>query len=214
MMKNKEQVIIVGSAGQAKVAIDIIESSGKYRVAGYTSPDRRRSLLGKPCLGSDKELPKLYRSGISRVFIALGDNRKRLALARQARAIGFKLVNAVSPAAYISPSVKLGSGIAVMPGAVINTDSVIKDLAIINTAATVDHDCLIGTACHVAPGCGLAGNVTLGQGVFLGIGCKVIPRVKIGAWTTVGAGAVVVRDLPADRLAVGVPARIIKGNNK
>ena len=37
-----------------------------------------------------------------------------------------------------------------------------------------------------------------------------IEKVKIGAWTTVGAGAVVTQDLPAGVTAVGVPARIIK----
>jgi acetyltransferase-like isoleucine patch superfamily enzyme len=45
---------------------------------------------------------------------------------------------------------------------------------------------------------------------FLGIGAKVIPGVKIGAGTTVGAGAVVIEDLPENVTAVGVPARVIK----
>lgn len=211
LMKTKEKVIIVGSAGHAKVIIDIINSAGKYQVVGYTSPEQRRPILGVPFMGQDSRLPVLYDSGISKIFLALGDNKKRLTLAKTVKAIGFELINVISPSAYISPSVKLGSGIAVMPGAVINPDSVIGDLTIINTGATVDHDCLIKPACHIAPGCNLAGNVKLGEGVFLGIGCKVIPKIQIGSWTVVGAGAVVIRDLPANCLAVGVPAKIVKG---
>jgi acetyltransferase EpsM len=34
--------------------------------------------------------------------------------------------------------------------------------------------------------------------------------VTVGEWTIVGAGAVVIADLPADVTAVGVPARIIR----
>lgn len=210
-MKTKEKVIIVGSAGHAKAIIDIIRSSGQYKVAGYTSPEQRLPLLGAPYLGQDAQLSDLYDSGISKIFLALGDNKRRLALTKTIKAIGFELINVISPGAYVSPSVKLGSGIAVMPGAVINPDSVIGDLTIINTGATVDHDCLIEPACHIAPGCNLAGNVKLGEGVFLGIGCKVIPKIQIGSWAVVGAGAVVIRDLPANCVAVGVPAKIVKG---
>jgi UDP-perosamine 4-acetyltransferase len=66
----------------------------------------------------------------------------------------------------------------------------------------------------VAPGVQLAGDVKLGEGVFFGIGSCAIPGVRVGEWTMVGAGAVVVDDLPSDVTAVGVPARMLerKGN--
>jgi len=44
----------------------------------------------------------------------------------------------------------------------------------------------------------------------VGTGASVIPGRSIGARTTVGAGAVVVDDLPADVVAVGVPARVTR----
>ena len=43
---------------------------------------------------------------------------------------------------------------------------------------------------------------------FLGVGVRAIPGVSIGADTIVGAGGVVVRDLPDAVLAIGVPAKI------
>ena len=52
--------------------------------------------------------------------------------------------------------------------------------------------------------------VTIGNNVWLGGGVIVCPGVSIGENTVVGAGAVVVRDLPADVVAVGNPARIVK----
>jgi acetyltransferase-like isoleucine patch superfamily enzyme len=42
------------------------------------------------------------------------------------------------------------------------------------------------------------------------MGAKIIQGISIGPWTVVGAGAAVVRDLPANVTAVGVPARVIK----
>nr|AEE65503.1 galactoside O-acetyltransferase [uncultured bacterium BAC AB649/1850] len=52
--------------------------------------------------------------------------------------------------------------------------------------------------------------ITIGDNVWLGGGVIVCPGVTIGADTVVGAGAVVVRDLPAGVVAVGNPARVVK----
>lgn len=52
--------------------------------------------------------------------------------------------------------------------------------------------------------------ITIGDNVWLGGGVVVCPGVTIGEHTVVGAGAVVVHDLPANVLAVGNPARVVR----
>lgn len=52
--------------------------------------------------------------------------------------------------------------------------------------------------------------ITIGDNVWLGGGAIVLPGVTIGANTVVGSGAVVTRDLPADVVAVGNPARVVR----
>jgi maltose O-acetyltransferase len=52
--------------------------------------------------------------------------------------------------------------------------------------------------------------ITVGDNVWLGGGVIICPGVSIGANTVVGAGAVVVRDLPANVIAVGNPARVVR----
>ncbi len=52
--------------------------------------------------------------------------------------------------------------------------------------------------------------IVIGDNVWLGGGAIVLPGVTIGANTVVGAGAVVVRDLPPDVVAVGNPARVVR----
>lgn len=52
--------------------------------------------------------------------------------------------------------------------------------------------------------------IAIGDKAWLGGGAIVLPGVSIGQDTVVGAGAVVVRDLPAGVLAVGNPARIVR----
>jgi UDP-perosamine 4-acetyltransferase len=206
-------VVIIGGGGHAKVVIESLRASGKAVAAIVDADPTPRSVLGVPVVGDDLALADLRGQGLSELFVALGENRLREKLGGKARDLGFTLVNAIHPSAVISPTARIGEGVAVMAGVAINADSRIGDLAIVNTGAVVDHDCVLGAACHLGPATALAGNVTLGDRAFLGVGARAIPGVTIGADAIVGAGGVVVRDLPDGVLAVGVPAKI-KGDRR
>ena len=205
-----EAVVLIGSGGHAKVVIELVHAEGKYQILGCTGLAEGGFLLGDvPILGTDTVLPTLLARGVKNAFVAIGDNRLRLRLLTQVSEVGFKLINAVSPNAVVSPSAMLGRGIAIMAGAVINASAQIGDGAIINTNAGVDHDCRIGSAAHIGPGSALAGNVEIGRESFLGIGTCVLPGVRIGNRAIIGAGSVVTRDIPDEVTAMGVPARIV-----
>lgn len=59
-------------------------------------------------------------------------------------------------------------------------------------------------------GKGLSKRVLIGDGVWIGMGVIILPGVKIGKKTVIGAGSVVVHDIPAYTVAVGVPCKPIK----
>lgn len=56
----------------------------------------------------------------------------------------------------------------------------------------------------------LTGPVHVLEGSFVGAGVIVLPGVRIGPRACVGAGSVVTRDVPADTLVAGVPARVLR----
>jgi UDP-perosamine 4-acetyltransferase len=207
-LNNREQVVILGAGGHAKVIVEILESRDDVMLAGYLSlGGEGEPLCGVQHLGDDSSLPDLYRQGVRSAFVAIGDNSRRKERTAALDRIGYRVINAISPRASISRYATLGVGIAAMPGAVVNAAATLRDGVILNTNASVDHDCVIGGFAHVGPGSALAAGVELGEGAILGTGTCVIPRVIIGAWTVVGAGSVVIRDLPGGVIAFGSPAR-------
>jgi UDP-perosamine 4-acetyltransferase len=204
---------MLGAGGHAKVCIELLRAQPRYELVGLLDADPRpRSVLGVPVLGPDDRLADLRRGGVKLGFVALGDNRARLAAAARLAQHGIALVNLISPNATLSPSAVLGRGIAVMAGAVINAETRISDLAIVNTRASVDHDGDIGEASHLCPGSTLAGRVTIGRLALIGTGSSAIPGITVGENTLVGAGSCIVRDIPANSVAFGVPARIIRAH--
>ena len=60
----------------------------------------------------------------------------------------------------------------------------------------------------------MSGHVILGEGVKIGTSAVILPGVRVGAWSIVGAGAVVTRDIPDNVTAVGVPAKVIRRHEK
>lgn len=203
-------ILVLGAGGHAKVVIELLRASGQ-EIAGLIDADATpRLVLGAPVLGDDARLEALRRDGIAHAFVALGNNALRLKIARRLQVLGYNLVNAISPAAVLSPSMTIGQGVAVMAGAIINAQARIDDLAIVNTGARIDHDCILGEASHIAPGCTLAGGVVIGPLAFLGVGCSAIPQVRVGEAAVIGAGACITSDILPRTLAMGVPARSVR----
>jgi UDP-perosamine 4-acetyltransferase len=179
---------------------------------GFLDADPARSganIHGIDVLGQINQLQKL-KSKARGAIVAIGDNRARASYAQLLRLHGLELVNAIHPRAYIASTARLGLNIVAAAGAVVGTDAQLDDCVIVNTSAIVDHECTINAAAHICPAAALAGRVSVGEGAFVGLGCRVIQCLTIGRQATVGAGAVVIEDVPDFATVVGVPARIIK----
>lgn len=82
----------------------------------------------------------------------------------------------------------------------------------------------IGNEVTITPGCRLlahdaavgyltkstrVGIIEIGDHCFIGTGTTILPNVRIGEWSIVGAGSVVTRDIPPHCVAAGNPARVI-----
>ncbi|MDQ3363864.1 MAG: acetyltransferase [Myxococcota bacterium] len=194
---------ILGAGGHAKVVIATARAAG---FADIEVADDRENRWGETLLGCTIRGPvgAVLERPDALAVLAIGSNATRYQLAARARC---ELANIVHPATVVDPTVTMGAGTVVFAGAIIQPDSRLGTNVIVNTGALVDHDASIGDAVHLAPGTRLAGSVTLEDGVFMGIGASIIPGCRVGAWATIGAGAVVINDLAAGITAVGAPAR-------
>lgn len=77
-------------------------------------------------------------------------------------------------------------------------------------AGEIGENCTIGQGVAIGYKDGSSGVPTIGNNVFIGAGSKILGRVHIGDNVIIGANSVVIKDIPSNCTAAGVPARIIK----
>ncbi len=207
------RILIVGAGGHAHVVVDILlrahAAGASEQPIGLLDDDSRlhgQRVLGLPVLGPIAHMDNVMHDAL---IIAIGDNAVRQRLFQQFRAAGRSFAVARHPGAIIAPDVPIGVGVQICAGVVVNPASVVGENVILNTACTLDHHNRIGDHVHVAPGAHTGGEVQMDTGALVGIGATIAPRCRVGAWSRVGAGAVVLRDVPAEQTVVGVPARPI-----
>ncbi len=205
-------VVIIGAGGHGKVVLDILRAVGEHTIVGFLDADPALAgsrLRGVEVLGSINLLPRLRQRKALGAIVAIGDGRVRVSYAQAVLADGLELISAIHPAAVVSPSARIGRNVVIAAGAVVAPDAIIADSVIVNTHAGVDHECEVDEGAHLCPSVALAGKVHVGAGAFLGIGARVLPCLSIGERAIVGAGAVVIRDVPPGVTVVGVPAKIL-----
>jgi serine O-acetyltransferase len=106
------------------------------------------------------------------------------------------------------------TGIEIHPGATIGHRVFIDH----GMGVVIGETAVIGDDCTLYHGVTLGGtswnkgkrHPTLETGVVIGAGAKVLGPITIGAGAKIGSNAVVVKDVPANATAVGIPARILE----
>jgi len=195
------RILIFGSGGQGKIVADILGD----RAVGFV--DENPALHGTTVLGLFvfASFADVEHDG---VIVAIGNNAMRRAMSERFVNAGERLATAIHPFTSIARSATIGEGSMISAGAIVLPNAVIGRGVLLNTKASVDHDSVVEDFVHIAPTSTVGANVRIGTETFLGLTTTVVSNITIGARVVTGAGSVVLRDLPDDVTAWGVPARI------
>ncbi|TWU66995.1 putative acetyltransferase EpsM [Crateriforma conspicua] len=201
--------VIFGCGDHANVVRTVIEAVGKYRFAGYISQER--SSVGgvrEMISGHDGDPNSWYKHGI----LGIGDNQRRFELSERVLSSvpDYEFIRCLHPKSIISDSASVALGTVVMPNVTIQANTSVGRHCIINTSSSIDHDCHIDDFSFIGPGSVLAGRITIGERACVNTGVVIAPGVKISPGAVIGAGSVVLNSIPANVLAYGSPARVVR----
>lgn len=209
------RILFVGASGHGRVAFDAARCQGRFELLGFAdnAVPVGTAVLGATVLGKTAELDRLAAEHrADGYFLGISDNVVRAKVHEMLRQLcpRLELVSVIHPSAVVARDVEIGAGSLVLAGAVINTLSRVGTACIVNTRSSLDHDGEMKAYSSILPGVVTGGNVVIGEFSCVCLGAHLSHKVNIGEHTVVGAGSVVLGDLPSFSLAYGVPARVIR----
>lgn len=213
-----KEIFVLGIGGSTPVFIDIAEACD-YKIAGlYHYNDERtgENDHGYPILGSFEDL---YQSDIKGKMFLLsqGDMKIREEVTNKIKQLGGLIPTLVHPTSVISKYAKISNkGVIIGANCIVQADSVIKSNAVLWDMALVCHQTIIGNYCFVGPKALVGAHIEVQDFAFIGQDALLVSGKvgTMGANSLLGAGAVLTKELPANVVAVGNPARVIKKSRK
>lgn len=208
-------MLIAGAKGFAKEVFELIYSTNRQaRLAFFdnVSADLPRQLYEQyAVLQTEEEARQWLRQHDERFVLGVGNPRVRRLLADKLRSSGGVLTSLISPKTSIGAfGIEIGDGCTIMEGCILTTDIRVGEGVLMNVCCTVGHDSVLGDYSELMPGARISGHVEIGENCAIGTNAILLPGVKIGANTVIGAGSVVTKDVEANVVAVGTPAKVIK----
>lgn len=144
---NNKRIIILGAGGFAKTLADILQQNNTYTEIKFLDDTK----TGEKILGKCDEFIN-FKNENTDMFPAFGNNEVRKKWFEKLQQEKINIPSIIHNSAYISPTVKIETGVAVLPKAVINTNTVVKQGCIVNCGAVIDHDCVLERFVHVCIG--------------------------------------------------------------
>jgi UDP-perosamine 4-acetyltransferase len=215
-----KKVIIYGAGQLAALVAETLGHQDDVEVIAFADDDPGlvgQEVAGLRVLGGMAALAELRAEGVSGAIVSIGDNRIRGRVAANLTDMGFELVNAIDPTARVAASVRLGKGVIIATGAIVCANAQLGSNVYVGPGAIVSHDVSVGDNVLLSVGSILAGRTAVEQGAFIGAGATVVParmgqrhRLRVGENAVVAAGSVVLADVPANAVVIGVPGRVVR----
>ncbi|MHC5217999.1 NeuD/PglB/VioB family sugar acetyltransferase [Enterococcus sp. LJL128] len=204
-----ENIIIIGAGGFGREVAWLIERTSKYNILGYVDDNSEVESKDYNYLGNMSYLKSIKEK--TAIAIAIGNPfvREKIYLSI-AEKENFSFPNLIDPNALVGNRVTMGIGNIICANSVLTVDIALENFNLINLNTTIGHDVQLASFNSVYPSVNLSGYVSLNGHVEIGTGCQLIPGVTINENATLGAGSVAIKDIPANAVAVGIPASIKK----
>jgi sugar O-acyltransferase (sialic acid O-acetyltransferase NeuD family) len=174
-----------------------------------TAEKQGESYFGFPVLGGREVIPELVSRGCGFFNNVCGHWSRSKKISQLLENNHCDVVNLVHPGIDLN-YVEMGKSIILPEGCLVGSGTVIGDFLSARLGVLISHDVVIEGHVFIGPGVTIGGGAILRKGSFIGAGATIMLGLEVGEKAVVGAGAVVTKDVAANTVVAGVPAKFLK----
>lgn len=212
-----KDVVVIGAGGFGRETLDVIESinaaasESLWNVVGVIDDGpsaeqlERLSVRGYDYLGALSDSRAVLAT--AQCAIGIGSPAVRSRIATLVAGLGGHAAVLVHPSAVIGSQVEIQSGSVVCAGVQLSTNTRIGRYVHLNPGAIIGHDTVLDDFVSVNPGAIVSGDVRVGTRTLVGAGSVILQGLTVGDDVIVGAAACVTKNVAAQAVVKGVPAR-------
>lgn len=211
-------IVIVGAGGFGKEVQWLIErinnvtrKENRWNILGYIDDNIEvgTEINGYKVLGGIEYL--MSTTEPIAISCAIGSSKIRKEVVNKlSTQSNIYFPNLIDPSVIHSQFVQIGRGNIFCANNIITTNIKVADFCIVNLSCTIGHDVSLDSFVTIYPNVNVSGKVYIGKYSEIGTGTQIIQGKNIGEEAIVGAGSVVIKDIPNKCTAVGSPCKPIK----
>jgi sugar O-acyltransferase (sialic acid O-acetyltransferase NeuD family) len=207
-------LLLVGASGFAREAAEAVRAvnaeAPTWDLLGYV--DDNPALLGTEISGVPIVGPidAVHDHPDAAVVLCTGRPDNYVSRPLIAERLGLddeRYATVVHPTATVGTTCRVGAGTVLLAHVDLTADVVVGRHVAVMPQVVITHDVTIDDCATIASGVRLGGSCHVGEAAYIGSGACLREGLTVGARAMVGMGAVVTRDVPAERLWFGSPAR-------
>ena len=204
-------VVVIGAGGTGLYMADCIDRTKGFSFVGFLDDDKRKQTSGynnRLVLGSLNSWEELdYRFYFINSLYSAKKMKNFRSTVQSLEIPNERWTTIIDSMTRVCSDVKIGRGSFVGPGSIIEPASMIGEKCVLLGNVYIAHHTKIEDYVACANSVSIAGGVHIGEGAYVGANATVHQYVRVGAFATIGMGAVVLRSVKEEETVVGNPAK-------
>jgi len=220
----KKKVVVLGGIGIGLIASSIIDLYDDLELIGFLNDNEP---IGKEIgdferkikvVGKSEDVHKFICNDDTYAFIAYLVMKNKKSSYEKIKSLNIpeeKFINLIHPTAIVPKGYsKIGKGVLFAPLSQLSPDTTVSNNCILLPNSFLGHNSFMDEYSSIATNSVVGAHVHVGKGVHIGSNATIRETVRIGDYSFVGMGSVVLNNVPDYAVVVGNPSKILRFNKE